>query len=223
MSEFIIAIREHSNIGFVPAAYQIELQPNTEYYIIKGSVTLSQTKAFASNFSDDETELVRLIDEYSDAKLMRKFTRRKGKITNPNQFFKSIDKEMFEKHIRPYVERRIVRIIDILKKTGIRLFHKMDNKHASIYFSDEINIEQQAAETVFNIHRGPKFTKYHLSIFHENEDISLNNKFGIIISNEPCRLILDKQLFYFDDIDGKKLEPFFRKQFVAIQQRTEKK
>ena len=222
MEEFIIAIREHFNIGYVPVAYKIKSQPQRDYYVIQEGVSLSQTKSYASNFSQEEIRLVRLIEEYSDVNLMRKFAKNKKNITSPNEFYKSIDKEMFDSHIRPYVERRVVQIIDILKNSEIRLFHKVDNL-ANIYLSDEIKIEKQAAETVFNINRGRDKTRYHLSIFHEEKDISLYGKFGIIISNEPCRLILDKQLFYFEDIDGKKLQPFFVKQHIPVEQRAEKK
>lgn len=222
MEEFIIAIREHFNIGYVPVAYKIKSQPQRDYYVIQESVTIAHTKAYASNFSPEEIKLVRLIEEYSDVNLMRKFSKNKKNVSSPNEFYKSSDKEMFDSHIRPYVERRIVQIIDILRNSEIRLFHKVDNL-ANVYLSDEIKIENQAAETVFNINRGKDKTRYHLSIFHQGNDISLYGKFGIIISNEPCRLILDKQLFYFDDIDGKKLQPFFIKQFIPIEQRAEKK
>lgn len=222
MQEFIVAIREHANIGHIPTAYQIELQEGDEFYVIQNSITAKQLSEYAAKFSEAEIQLVKIIDEISDVNLMRKFASNKKKIKNPKQFFQSLDKESFENQIRPYVERRVVRVLDILKNSEVRLFHKTDNL-ANIYFTDEVSIEEEPAETVFNIHRGREFTKYYLSIFHENEDISLHGKKGIIISNEPCRLMLENQLFYFDDIDGKKLQPFFVKKFIPIQQRAEKK
>jgi len=51
----------------------------------------------------------------------------------------------------------------------------------------------------------------------------LFKKHGLIISNEPCLLILDNKLYNFEDIDGKKLLPFFNKTHISIPASFEKK
>ena len=44
-----------------------------------------------------------------------------------------------------------------------------------------------------------------------------------MLVNDPCRLVLGNRIFQFDDIDGKKLLPFFKKQDISIRLETEKK
>jgi hypothetical protein len=82
---------------------------------------------------------------------------------------------------------------------------------------------KKPAQTVFNIIRHDEGTKYYLSIKHTEKRIHLNGKKHIVITNEPCSLVLENDLFLFNDIDAKKLLPFFDKSHIEIPKSAEKK
>jgi superfamily II DNA or RNA helicase len=45
----------------------------------------------------------------------------------------------------------------------------------------------------------------------------------LLLVNEPCRILYQNKLYYFDDISGSKLQPFFDKEYISIPRKLEEK
>lgn len=217
--QLIVAIREHRHLGFIPTVYHISKDRNQEYYTIKEPVTPAVVKSAPHLFSDDIKLLVKNIDEFSDTNLTKVFSKKK---INVQDFFKELTQENFEKLIRPFVERRIVKSIDICLRNDIPVFHKPD-AYTNIYDKEQIRLHHTPAEVLFHFSRYPDATRYHITILHKDRSISLTGKQGIILANEPCILVLDNDLYTFKDIDGKKLLPFFKNKAVLIPKSAEER
>ncbi len=217
--EFIVAIREHSYFGWMPNTYLIERKSNREFYTIKETVLHSTTKKYPEKYSDSQKKITKLINEYSDETIKKLFSKKKD---TAQEFLSTLDDDLVNKQIRPYIERRIVNIIKEINTSKIRLFYKLD-KYSTIYDSDEIKVHEKPAETIFNFEKKEEGSRYYLSILHQGKEMNLSGRAGTILVNDPCHLILDNELFYFNDIDGKKLMPFFEKEFVTIPASVEKK
>ena len=217
MSEFIIGIRKHKIIGFIATAYFAE-KSNDEFYKITEPVTLSVLEKRQKEFDVNQKRLIKIIENYSGTNLTKIFS--KGK-SNTRQFLQNIDEETVKSRIRPFVERNLVKIIDILRVSDIKIFHKVDS-YNTVYNIDEIKLQKKPAETIFNIIKEQNSTKYFLSARHSGKEINLTNKELIILSNDPCRIILHNDLFSFDDIDAKKLLPFPEKLTLIYQNLSKK-
>jgi Superfamily II DNA/RNA helicases, SNF2 family len=215
--KFILALSEHRVVGYIFLPYLAELQVKSDYYILVERITNDDIRKRSSEFTDVQKKLVKLIEEYNDTELVRAFS--KKRLTN-QEFIAGLTPEMLNNQIRPYIERRLVRIFEILKDAPVEAYFKDSPKQ--VYCSERITIESAAAEAVFNFIRTPEEFKYFLSISHRNHEMKLTNKPGIILVNEPCHLILENRLLMFNDIDGKKLSPFFRNEFVNVPKAREK-
>ena len=215
--KFILALSEHRVVGYVFLAYIAELQAKSDYYILVERITNDDTRKRPNEFTDDQKKLVKLIEEYNDTELVRAFS--KKRLTN-QEFISGLTPELLNNQIRPYIERRLIKIIEILKLSSIEAYFKDSPKQ--VYLSEKITIENEPAEAVFNFIRTPAEFKYFLSISHKHLEMKLTNKPCIIIVNEPCHLILENRLLVFNDIDGKKLSPFFRNEFVNVPKAREK-
>ncbi|MBU0764883.1 MAG: DEAD/DEAH box helicase [Bacteroidetes bacterium] len=217
MSEFIIAIREYRNLGLVPWAYLVTYNDEGGFYSVDEAVTSLKVQSEPDAYTDAQKKIVELIEEYQEHKLVRIFSK---KITTVADFFKKGDRDLFAGQIRPYIERRIVKIAEILAETDISTFFKED-KSGHIYPKGRIYIHPEKAETVFNFHRDDEGIRYYLSIRHDGHVIFLTGNKGTILVLDPCVLLLDNRMFRFADIDGKKLQPFFTREYVRIPKRTE--
>jgi SNF2 family DNA or RNA helicase len=215
--KFILALSEHRIAGHIFLPFLAELQEKSGYYLLVERITNDDIRKRTGEFSEEQKQLVKLIEEYNDTELVRVFS--KKRLTN-QEFISGLTPEMLHNQIRPYIERRMVRIVDILKKSNIELYFKDSPKQ--VYCSEMISIQQEAAGAVFHFIRTPSEFKYYLSISHRQSEIKLTNKAGIIVVNDPCHLIMDNKLFIFNDIDGKKLSPFFRNDFVNVPKVREK-
>jgi SNF2 family DNA or RNA helicase len=209
--KFIIALTEHRILGYVFVPYLVELQVKSDYYILVERITNDDTRKRAGEFTDDQRKIVKIIEEYSDSEIVKVFS--KKKVAN-QEFISGLSPDLLNNMIRPYIERRLIKVVEILKSSGIDLYFKDSPKQ--IYRNDLITIEDTDAEAVFNFIRTESEFKYYLSVSHKNLEMKLTNQPGITLVNEPCHLVLNNRLLVFNDIDGKKLNPFFKNEFVIV-------
>lgn len=218
MNEFVVGIRKHNNIGYIASAYFAK-KKNDNFYIITEPVTQSVVEKRPDEFCEIKRKIVKIIDAYSDNNLTIFFSKKK---VNSFEFIKNIDYNYTKLRIRPFISKYLFKLFEILKDTNIKIFHKPDG-YNTIYIEDLINVRREPAKTIFNIKRTNKGTKYFLSAKHLGKEINLTNKATIVLSYEPCLLILDNNLYFFHDIDAKKLFPFFNKKFIFIPLSSERK
>jgi SNF2 family DNA or RNA helicase len=216
--KFAVAISKHRILGFYLTPYWISRTPGYDYFTAKERITTSNIKQFSSILNEVQKEIVLKIEEYNDNTLLRVFSKKK---MSPQDFINSLTNELLNDHVRPYIEKRIAWVIATIQKhdTDLYLKHQLTN----IYESDRILVTHNDAQTIFNFIKDGHGLKYFLSIRYDNEDIKLTKKEARIISNEPCSIIMQNKLFTFKDIDSKKLQPFFTKEFIEIPKTSEKK
>ncbi|MCF6365949.1 MAG: DEAD/DEAH box helicase [Bacteroidales bacterium] len=217
MSELIILLREHYTFGFVFSAHFTE-KKNKHFIEIAENVSFPDVERQPERYTEEEKGIIKTIESYSDQNLARIFSKKKKAL----EFVKSVSKYDIEKRIRPFIEKRLITIIEKLSEADIPMYLKKD-KFNTLYKEDLITIQKEPAKTVFNIEKEEAGTKYFLSVKHEEKEINLFGKSVVIISNEPCNLILDSKLYSFADIDGKKLKPFFDKTHISIPKSAERK
>ncbi len=217
MTETIVAVlKEHKSTGYIITLY-LAIQEN-EHFIELSEIITPQVYEQKEINSETIYSIVKSIDAYSNTNLSKIF----GKKQTTHDFFKSLSSEFVDKHIRPFIEKQLTIIIDKILKAGIDLYLSKD-KFNTLHKEDLIHIQKEPAKTIFNIIKGETDTKYFLSVKHKTKDINLYKNKGIILCDNPCMLIFDGNLFRFADINGKKLQPFFKKEFISIPQKLEKK
>jgi len=139
-------------------------------------------------------------------------------------FITGLDEKSLQ-NIREYIERRLIKIFDILRTSEIRLFYYTDSKN--LFEEDLIEIVPGVTRTIFNFIKETNGSRYFLSINDGKHDIKLSDQPGEIICNSPCILLASHRLYFFDSgdkgIDGKKLLPFFIKDSIIIPKTAEKK
>ncbi len=214
---FIIAVSEHRKFGLIAIPYIVK--KNKSFYTIQEKINFEDVENYELNFSEKEKQLVKIIDEYSDRNLLKVFSKNKQSFKD---LYATVSQELITKQIRPYIERRLVKCIDILKETDIRIFRSTKN-YNNIYDSDEILLSKDDAKTVFNIIKADNETKYYISIQQDDTEITLTDRNPVIITNSPCSLILNNKIYTFTDVDGKKLVPFFNKPHILVPKNSEKK
>ncbi len=216
--KFAVVIRKHRFLGFLPVPCILTRNEDREFFAIKEQLRGQDVKKNKYPFSGSEKNIIEKSDQLSDNAIIKLFS--KGK--NINLFYQSLTEEFFKRHLQPYIERRIISVTDIIKENDIEVYLK-EKDYQYLYENDRIEVLKAPAETVFNFIKEQNLTKYFLSVLHEGEEINLTHKKGIILSNSPCLLILQGKLFTFNDIDGKKLTPFFVKEHIEIPLSAEKK
>ncbi|HEX2394989.1 MAG TPA: DEAD/DEAH box helicase, partial [Bacteroidales bacterium] len=216
--KFALTLTNHRILGPLFNPVIITQSQNREYYSVSDRLSLANLKQYELNLQPEEIKLIRIVEEYSDTQLLKVFSKKK---TSAQDFLATIDEPVFEMQVRPYIEKRLLRCIELLSGTEIPVYSK--KQHNNIYETDRLLLQEDIANVVFNFIRDPEGIKYFLTIRYNEEDISLTGKNGYVLINDPCCLVLQNRIFQFDDIDGKKLLPFFKKKAINIKKETEKK
>jgi superfamily II DNA or RNA helicase len=216
--KFIVTVSEHRLFGFLILPYLAEEGPEGKYLSISQRLRVHDIAQGNFRFSAIQTQLIKLTEKYADENLAKKFNK-KGTL---NDFYKNVKAEEFSKKIVPFVEDIMVRCLDLLKTAGIPLYFKRA-KYNNLYEDDLITLCFEDTGAIFNFHKLEDETRYYLTIRNGEEQLSLLKRNIILLVNEPCRILYQNKLYFFDDISGSKLQPFFDKEYISIPGKVEEK
>ncbi len=217
--KFILGIREHPTFGYMPIPLIVG-DCTDEYCRIKRSVVYQDIIDAPNDYNDVEKEIITIVDNFSDPKIYSLFnSNKKHSITD---FLSSVDKDIIEKRIRPYIEKHIKYLFDILKVSDVEIYYK-PYRYEHIYNSDRIHINPTKGEAIFNFERNEEGLKYYLTVSFNRKEIPIFQKKPIILLNMPALIELEHVLIFIEGIDAKKLLPFYNKEFVPVRKSFELK
>src|SRR5690606_694802 len=214
--QFVVVITQHRFLGNIFLPYLIGKED--KFYTTIKLVKPQDISAMDYTFKPYEKKLVELIDNYSDERLMKRFSR----ALNVSEFFTRLETPIFQRQVAPYMEKCMWEVARILMLSPVRLLNK-EVKYANLYDEDEIDVPPYFARPVFHFERTQSETRYKLQVFLDNKELSLLNKKFIVIANMPCVLVYKRRLLVFEKLDSKKLTPFFSKDYVSVPRSLEDK
>jgi SNF2 family DNA or RNA helicase len=214
--EFVIVLTQHRFLGNIFLPYLI--QKVEKFYTTVKLVKPHDFKDIEYAFKPYEKELVELIDRYSDERLMKRFSR----AANVSEFYTRLETFRFQKHVIPHIEQCMWEVARILMLSPVRLLNK-EAKYANLYDEDEIQVYPFFAKPVFYFERLDNETRYRLRILLDDKEVPLLNKNVSIVANSPAIVVHKKQLLVFEKFEGKRLTPFFSKEYISVPHSMEEK
>lgn len=201
---------EHLIHGFI-----FELNETGELTLKHQRVTPGSLPNFPKFNTPQNLEILNLIEEFSPNQITKRFSKKEIK---PTAFLKKfLTKENTDQLLRPYLEMRISTILDKLRGTTIYL---RERDHPAQF---PLKIEHFPATVSFNFKRNEEGTVYTPKILHNRTYVNLASTQCILLSSEGAWLVAGKTIYHFQqEIEGKKLAPFFSKRQIKIPKASEK-
>jgi SNF2 family DNA or RNA helicase len=215
---FIIGIVDDNIFGPLLRPLIIDKLEEKGFLPIEAQLSELNYPHYEPVLSPVQSKIYAIASEYSEKNLFRIFSGKKDQTVK--DFLNRVKKEEVETRIRPFIEKKIAKITDLLRDTDIELYHK--DKHKFINRDNRVEVLKEQAATLFNIEKGKEQTRYNLSLQLGGEEIHLLNKPHMILSHDPCRMIIEDRLFAFGDVDASKLKPFFKKEYIIVPRHFEK-
>jgi len=212
---FSLIIAPSKKLGHVFIPYIITKSNTSDFYQLNQLVTEENYENLISK--EERTtvkKLLTIIGYYEESNIYNIFGNKKQKAKTAKAFFETLDEELYAKRIRPYIETQLVLCLKIAIEHNIALYRR--EERANLYPEDRVKIATRNAEAVFLFDKLGDKLEYQLHIADGEESISLFNKHFVLISNDPCYIIIEEVLHHFPDIDGKKLKPFFDKESIQV-------
>ncbi|MBO7593467.1 MAG: hypothetical protein J6T12_00705 [Salinivirgaceae bacterium] len=213
--QLIVAVTQHRKFGVTLVPYVITPSSGDSFYsVIDKASPISIQEV--DGFCDDYRELMKYTAAIDDIYIARLFSKEP-----PLVFFRHVDKQFVETHIRPYLEQRFKKMLSIIIAHKIRLFFK-DFKYEQMYIENELTVAEGKSHILFLFDRNENGIRYRIAIDHGDHYDKLKGKTAMVITDkEPCNVVINKELYRFDDIDSKKFEPFLKNDFIHIRKETE--
>lgn len=206
----IVTLVEHPLWGYI-------LQPTLVEELSSGSLAILEiVDSHSSVFPKLEAlqqELVRHAEHFADKVLMKKYSREK----TVADFHKLIKPETIEKFIRPLIEKYHAKMVRLIVDLSIEIYFREAVKKRTLYGLDRIYTDLQPAQSVFNFKQQEDGSLlYYVEVLWKGKIVNLTNKTFGVICREPAIVCVDDSLFVFENMDAKKLLPFFGKESVAV-------
>ncbi len=209
--KFAIVLTKHRLWGYLFIPYIFVNEPNKKYFRLTECLSPYQSDEALKSLDNEEREVVRIINEYSDRALFKLFS----KDNSVKDFLIKVTPEKTEKFIRPYIERRIRKCFIIAKDEGIVCFRRKPDSNI-VHPGDRVILAPEPAIPLFIFNRDAEGSTYKLEIETEGESIELFHNPIEILCNSPCIILESGRLLLIEDIDGPKLKPFFTKENIKI-------
>ncbi|MDD2197030.1 MAG: DEAD/DEAH box helicase [Bacteroidales bacterium] len=218
---FAVSLQEHKHLGSVLVAHVVKLMSREGgIFSIVDNVFPENLSSWNEHLPQSAGVLVRLIDETSDSSLYRVLG---GRYKSVAHFFEAISTDkVFGDYVVSYVNRRVAKCFEVIANENIPTFLR-DKKFNNLYLDQSLEYSRHVAKPIFQFSVNDNETRYTLQAVYNGSKLSLKNRNAAIISYMPCVVRLDKRVLRFNDIDAKKLIPFFDKDYVTIPKSAERK
>jgi SNF2 family DNA or RNA helicase len=212
--QIIYAIARHDFLGYVIEPHIVQLNPNGEFSLTHQRLFSNTAKEFSHCIDDTDIKLIKILEEIEQGNLIKKYYK---KPIRPSEFFSKIFNEQLFDTLRPKIEKRLAEALTLLGSKQIYLMSK-----EGYPAERKLQIADESASVLFHFRRDEQEIRYFPTIKYKGMRIEFMFKNAEIICNQPAWMLMDDTLYHFDkEIEGKKLQPFLNKRFIAVPRSSE--
>jgi superfamily II DNA or RNA helicase len=215
---FALILTQHRRWGPVLIPYILEKHPGGHYYNMSEALSPYPDRITLSRLDNEERDLVRLVNEYSDRSMYKLFSKHR----DVREFIDKVSQGDFEKLIKPYIETRIYQCLHVSRNEEIPVFLQR-TRISTLHPEDRLEIVPGEASPAFRFDRSAENSSYSLVIESAGKPVELRKSAVEILSNKPCVIRVNYRIYFVSDIEGTKLKPFLSRSSISIPLATEEK
>jgi SNF2 family DNA or RNA helicase len=211
---FVYSITTHQYLGLVIEPFLVEVTAMGNFSLSHQRLISSNAAQYKHLLGEHDLKILHILEEITAEKLVKRFYR-KGTIRPKEYFEKKCDEATFKQSIRPFIERRLVEALELIDKDKLYFANQTKNVTATklTYCDENVSV-------LFHFNRNETETRYYATLKCNNERLKLLGT-SHLLTLQPAVLIVDNKLVLLPDVDGKKLEPFLTKYYIAVARRSE--
>ena len=208
---FGLGLNEHRLWGYIFTPYIIRKSEEGKFFFTSHTIFPTPGDESFQTLSEAGKQIVKLCTEYSEQNIFKLFSRNK----TLKVFLEKVEKQKIELFIRPFIEKRIASVFSLLINNPIKVFLR-DKARSNIFEEDFLNPVKDPAYAVFSFEKLADGTRYNLEIQLNGKKQKIKDSTVTILSDQPAILRLNNTIMYVRDIEGKKIRPFFNRDFISV-------
>ena len=167
--------------------------------------------------SDEIVRIIKLTEGVSDQRMMKDYSIQKTFA----EFKRELSNDVLNLYIRPRIEVTNRKIAEIARQCGFDVYLRENLGENFIYGTYNIKVIKTPTECRFNFVKDDLGLRYFISFTNAGREISLQTKQAVIISEKPAVVLVGSEIHFVENIESKKLVPFFTKEFISVPPQTE--
>ncbi|MDL2224308.1 hypothetical protein LJB92_03230 [Bacteroidales bacterium OttesenSCG-928-M06] len=211
IEKLILLVSQHRQFGWKISIHLSE-ELTGESLLLKGIPSVEQEKK--KGRSNEELQLIETVNKISDKVLLRAYSKGKEKT--------DVSKSAVDNLIRPRMDMVTYQILELTLQANIPVYIKEDIKSKAISEYNRLEISSESYECIFNFIKDKEGLRYFISLHNQYNTISLQQKRVIVLSDKPCIVLLGSIIYRVENIEAKKLIPFFTKTAIHVPETSEK-
>jgi len=209
MLKFIVGLTRHLSLGTLLIPYLVKKE-SEEIIIVEEQATSASLSD--KSLTEAEKEIIRLSLCYSEKNLMNVFSKEK----TVSVFLRKLTEEKLKENIRPYVDKKQLEIIQLIRANNIPLYYKELGKK-ELYNHSRIRLMKEDVEASFHFEATEHFFRYSITCQTNGKPVSLKERKPVIIlTSQPACIMAKDELLVFRDVEASRLLPFFNKKSVEV-------
>ncbi|WP_297336887.1 DEAD/DEAH box helicase [Algoriphagus sp.] len=218
--QIVYSIFSHEYLGLLIESFVVQIDDKGRLSYAYQNISSANAQEFDSGLDKRDYELIKMMDALQPDLLIKPHIKRKN--LRPKEYLQRIfdpktEDLTVQRLLEEGLEIRRAKILPLL--IGKRLFEMGSDGNPTWR---EITVNPVGASIMFHFFRNPENTHYFPTIKYEGKKIEWQYKGGYLICKDPAWLIVNQQLFHFEqEVDGKKLLPFLNKKFIVIDKKME--
>ncbi len=218
--KLVYAVQFHDHLDILIIPYLVQVNENGEFTLSSKRIYSHTLEDYPEHADDVAKEAVRILDECHDDSLMKRFSKKRSK--SAAEFFEELTESRLKTLVIPFVQKRTDKILRILQQMEIPLYFKGFKKDP--VRPVPIPIQKGEATAVFNFTKLSGESRYHIDLRHGGEEISLKESGSYVLANNPGWILAGGRIYPLEQgIDGNKIRPFIKKDFIRIPASAEEK
>ena len=211
--QLIITLTPHSRLGYLMLPVMADYDPLPESYSITEAVT--PASSCFSSLQPVEQEVVKLAARYSVKNLMKSYSKEKREA----DFLERVTDREITQYIRPFIEKRHLELIRLIKGSLIPLFVRDELKERHFRREKAVVLLEEPSRMHFHFSRKEIFT-YRARVFNNEREVGLLDRQYIPLVSKPAVCVIGQELHHFVDVDEQKLKPFLQQQQIVVPERN---
>ncbi|MDR2056673.1 MAG: DEAD/DEAH box helicase [Dysgonamonadaceae bacterium] len=209
--KLVLVVTEHRPFGWKINLYSAILQSGSSFRILG----LPNIQGEIEKGTDEHgIALLKAANEVSDEALLKAYSKTKDKSKIPQSTIDNL--------IRPRIEMNCLKILNLARRTQIPLFFRDVAANRVVYAHNRIELLPETSRCLFNFIKDEKGLRYFITLTYGNEEIVLQQHPAVVLSDKPCIVLLGDKIHRVENIDSKKLLPFFNKTHINVPASSEK-
>jgi len=211
----VYATYHHEYLGYLISAHVVQCMPNGGLSLVHQGLYPDNMDQFAAEMDQDDEKLVKLLHQISPRETVKHF---KGKPREENDFFLT----RFDGQVAEMAHQRIQRILaDVMPLlVGKAMFSMANDSYPA---QTPLEVMEDKASVLFHFKRNETETVYYPTIKLQGELLKFQRKGAVLLCLNPAWILVENRIFTFaQEVEGKKIKPFFQRFNITIPKSTER-